>query len=131
MAFSGLALYTIGDGVAAVSVAMWRTLESLQARLGKFILQVPRSTQNVSTIVGCGFEPIKIIHMDRVYSLALRMQDSESDLVQEALQVMEAQGDLFFRQVGEMNEGMEAWEDYAGYREGQLEQHVVRSANLV
>ena len=30
-----------------------------------------------------------------------------------------------------MNEGMEAWEDYAGYREGQLEQHVVRELDLV
>ena len=57
------------------------------------VFKVPRSTQNVSAIISCGFEPIKIIHMDRVYSLALRMQGSESDLVQETLQVMEAQGD--------------------------------------
>ena len=53
--------------------------------------------------------------------------------MQEALQVMEAQGDanLFFRQVEELNKGMEDWEDYGAYRENQLRQHVSRELDLV
>ena len=45
---------------------------------------------------------------------------------------MEAQGDanLFFRQVEELNKGMEDWEDYGAYRENQLRQHVSRELGL-
>ena len=67
--------------------------------MGKFILQVPRNTQNVSAIVGADFLPLHIHQMDHVYGLTNRLLASTSDLVQEALQVAEGQGDanLFSR----------------------------------
>ena len=60
--------------------------------MGKFILQVPRNTQNVSAMVGADFVPLHIHQMDRVYGLTNRLLASTSDLVQEALQVAEGQG---------------------------------------
>ena len=115
-----------GMETTAVSVATWRTLESVQARLGKFILQVPRSTQNICAVVGCGFTPIRFVHMDRVYGQAVRMLESESGLVQEALQVMEGQGgaSLVYRQVEELLPYLDSEPAYRQYREDMIKLYV-------
>ena len=94
---------------------------------------MPRNTQNVSAIVGCGFVPIKFLHLDRVYGLATRLQDSDSSLVHEALQVMEGQGasSMFFKQAEELITGLESWEDYLAYREDRLNNYVDRELQAV
>ena len=110
----------------AVSRVTLNTLDSLQARIGKYILQVPRCTQNVCAVVGCDLIPIKFVIMDRVYGLAVRMLNSESHLVQEALQVMEGQGEanLFFKQVEELLPLLDSEATYQAYRERQLSLYV-------
>ena len=90
----------MASDVTAISRKTQTRLESLHARMGKFILQVPRNTQNICAMVGADFWPLHIHQMDRVYGLTNRLLASTSNLVQEALQVAEGQGDanLFFRQ---------------------------------
>ena len=48
-------------------------LESCQARVGKFILQVPNSSANVCTNIDCGFRPVWAIIAERVMLYAKKM----------------------------------------------------------
>ena len=90
----------------AISQKTQIALEAIHARVGKFILQLPKNTQNICAVVGCGFTPLHIHQMDRVYGLTNRMLASQSALVHEVLQVAEEQGmvNLFFRQFMILNE---------------------------
>ena len=64
--------------------------------------------------------------MDKIYGLAMRLLNLKSDLVQEALQVLEGQGEanLFYRQVEELLTLLDSEANYRAYREEQLRLYV-------
>ena len=117
----------------AISVRTQTTLESIHARVGKFILQVPKNTQNICAVVGCEFTPLHILQMDRMYGLVSRLQESASGLVQEVMQVAEEQGidNLFFRKFAELNADLADWEGYVTYRQQLCDQYVEEKLMLV
>ena len=75
---------------------------------------------------GVWVNPIRFILMDKVYGLAMRLLNLKSDLVQEALQVLEGQGEanLFYRQVEELLTLLDSEANYRAYREEQLRLYV-------
>ena len=66
--------------------------------------------------------------MERVYGLSIRLLNSNSDLVQEALQVLEGQGEtnLFYKQVEELLTLLDSEANYRAYRDYQLNLYVSR-----
>ena len=62
----------------AISAQTQANLESIHARVGKFILQLPKNTQNICAVVGCEFTPLHILQMDRVHRLVGRLLVSAS-----------------------------------------------------
>ena len=91
-------------GVTGLSSDTWSKLEAVHCQLGKFILQVPYNTQNVSAYVAAGLEPLRAIFMRRIHGMLNRLVSSRSELVQLAVAVAEVQGNKsqLFRDYGKV-----------------------------
>ena len=50
-------------------------IESCQARIGKFILQIPTSSSNVISNIDCGFRPVWSVVAERVMIFAKKLMD--------------------------------------------------------
>ena len=81
-----------GMQVVDVRKRTWERLEAIHCRLGKFVLNVGQTIQNVAVYLACQMEPMRFI-VDRMTKSAVdRLCGSSSELVQEALMVAEGQG---------------------------------------
>ena len=101
-----------------VSKHTWNQLISIHHKIGKFILQVPYNTQNISGLVAYGLEPLYIIQMDRINSLHQRLIASTSPIIKECVTEMRRQQEknLFQKQVQVLMQAQRDGEDYKDFR---------------
>ena len=130
-----VAIPSILYGVDAtdLSKTTWNQLTSIHHKIGKYILQVPYNTQNVCALIAYGLEPLHILHMDKIHSLATRLYASVSPLVMECMQTMKTQGDknLFYKQVIMLEKGRRVGEEYVDCRKRNLQVYLLEETERV
>ena len=109
-----------------VSKRAWAKLESIHCSVGKFVVGLPRSTQNVAAYLTTGMEPLWLIAKTRLYAAAIRLIKSDSEMVGQALNVAQEQGErnLFYRQYDDIIWGVTDETPFTDYRQRLLTEYL-------